>query len=109
MCLIFVIGNTIADRGYISSSLWVSLFVAYGGPYMFALGLKLAQDALAFLQPQLLRWLLAYISTYQTSKASDGTPPTVFEGFAVAALMFGASLIQTVVLHQVSPFQRRWR
>ncbi|KAL1943159.1 hypothetical protein VTO73DRAFT_4830 [Trametes versicolor] len=82
------------------SSLWVSLFVAYGGPYMFALGLKLAQDALAFLQPQLLRWLLAYISTYQTSKASDGTPPTVFEGFAVAALMFGASLIQTVVLHQ---------
>lgn len=73
---------------------------------MFALGLKLAQDALAFLQPQLLRWLLAYISTYQTSKVSDGTPPAVFEGFAVAALMFGASLIQTVVLHQVGPFAR---
>lgn len=69
---------------------------------MFALGLKIVQDCLAFLQPQLLRWLLSYISTYQTAKASNGNPPTAVEGFAIAAIMFGASMIQTVVLHQVS-------
>ncbi|KAI0629229.1 metal resistance protein YCF1 [Trametes polyzona] len=82
------------------ASLWVSLFVAYGGPYVFALGLKILQDCLAFLQPQLLRWLLAYISTYQTAKNSDGRTPTAVEGFAIAAIMFIASLIQTVILHQ---------
>ncbi|KAH9852113.1 metal resistance protein YCF1 [Lenzites betulinus] len=86
------------------SSLWVSLFLAYGGPYAVALGLKIIQDSLSFLQPQLLRWLLSYISTYQTAKASNGNPPTAIEGFSVAALMFGASLIQTVILHQY--FQR---
>ncbi|KAI0352362.1 metal resistance protein YCF1 [Trametes cingulata] len=86
------------------SSLWVALFVAYGGPYAFALGLKIIQDSLAFLQPQLLRWLLSYISKYQTAKASDGNPPTAVEGFAIAVIMFGASLVQTVVLHQY--FQR---
>ena len=83
------------------SSLWTALFVAYGGPYAFALGLKLVQDALAFLQPQLLRWLLSYISTYQSAKDADRDPPTAVEGFAIAAIMFGASMIQTVILHQV--------
>ncbi|KAI0763773.1 metal resistance protein YCF1 [Trametes elegans] len=86
------------------SSLWAALFVAYGGPYVFALGLKIIQDCLAFLQPQLLRWLLSYISTYQTARASDRDPPTPIEGFAIAAIMFGASLVQTVILHQY--FQR---
>ncbi|KAI0819664.1 metal resistance protein YCF1 [Trametes gibbosa] len=86
------------------SSLWVSLFLAYGGPYAVALGLKVGQDCLAFLQPQLLRWLLSYISTYQMAKASNGNPPTATEGFAIAVIMFGASLVQTVILHQY--FQR---
>ncbi|KAI0675473.1 metal resistance protein YCF1 [Trametes maxima] len=86
------------------SSLWTALFVAYGGPYAFALGLKFVQDSFAFLQPQLLRWLLSYISTYQAAKVSDRDPPTVVEGFAIAGIMFGASLIQTVFLHQY--FQR---
>ncbi|CDO77661.1 hypothetical protein BN946_scf184969.g12 [Trametes cinnabarina] len=82
------------------TSLWVALFVAYGGPYAFALGLKIIQDCLAFLQPQLLRWLLAYISSYQTARDAGRDPPTAVEGFAVAAIMFGASMVQTIILHQ---------
>ncbi|KAI0080155.1 metal resistance protein YCF1 [Panus rudis PR-1116 ss-1] len=85
-------------------SLWVSLFVAYGGPYALAAVLKLIQDCLAFLQPQLLRWLLSYISDYQSSRYDGGKGPSPLEGFAIAILMFVASVTQTVILHQY--FQR---
>lgn len=66
--------------------------------------MKLVQDALAFLQPQLLRWLLAYISTYQSSRFSGTDSPSPIEGFAIATIMFLASIVQTVILHQY--FQR---
>ncbi|KAI0731222.1 metal resistance protein YCF1 [Earliella scabrosa] len=82
------------------SSLWVALFTAYGGPYVFALGLKIVQDSLAFLQPQLLRWLLSYISSYQKARFSGDESPSPVEGFAIAAIMFGASIVQTIILHQ---------
>ncbi|THH32362.1 hypothetical protein EUX98_g1802 [Antrodiella citrinella] len=83
-------------------SLWVSLFVSYGGPYMYAGFLKLVQDLLAFLQPQLLRWLLSYISTYQSARLAglSDSGPSKLEGFAIAVLMFVASIAQTVILHQ---------
>ncbi|KAG6330747.1 hypothetical protein ID866_8342 [Astraeus odoratus] len=83
------------------SSLWAALFAAYGGPYLFATFLKLVQDSLAFVQPQLLRWLLSFISEYQTAKGWNFVGgPIAFEGFAVAMIMFGASMVQTVILHQ---------
>jgi ATP-binding cassette subfamily C (CFTR/MRP) protein 1 len=87
-----------------SSSLWVSLFLSYGGPYLGAAFLKLLQDSLAFLQPQLLRWLLAYISNYQSTKGAAHllVGPSPLEGYAVAIIMFVASMIQTVILHQVT-------
>lgn len=86
-----------------SSSLWVSLYVAYGGPYVIALTLKLAQDSLAFMQPQLLRLLLAYISYYQFIQPDPGFGPreSPIQGFALAFLMFAASILQTVTLNQV--------
>lgn len=84
-------------------TLWKALFVAYGGPYAVAAGLKIVQDFLAFLQPQLLRVLLVYISAYQGSRF-DYNRPSDFQGFAIAVLMFVASIIQTVCLNQY--FQR---
>lgn len=81
------------------------MFVAFGRPYLLAACLKILQDCLAFLQPQLLRWLLAYISTYQS--AQDGTSfggslgPSPLQGFAIAAIMFVAAAAQTFILHQV--------
>ena len=93
-----------------STSLWVSLFVAYGGPYAFALFLKIIQDSLAFLQPQLLRWLLSYISDYQSARLGGSlleSGPSKLEGFAIAVLMFVSSVAQTIVLHQVSRIHHR--
>ena len=69
-----------------------------------AAGLKIIQDLLAFLQPQLLRWLLRYISLYQETRYQPEERPSSFEGFAIAALMFIASTVQTVCLNQY--FQR---
>lgn len=87
--------------------MWKALFVAYGGPYAVAALLKVLQDCLAFLQPQLLRWFLAYISAYQSSRFApedDPTRRTQFEGFAIAIIMVVAAIIQTVTLNQY--FQR---
>jgi ATP-binding cassette subfamily C (CFTR/MRP) protein 1 len=88
----------------LDSTLWKSLFVAYGGPYAVAAGLKIVQDLLAFLQPQLLRWFLAYISRYQSAHfgpSKSGDAPNKLEGFAIAAIMFCASVAQTIALNQV--------
>ncbi|PPQ65474.1 hypothetical protein CVT26_000114 [Gymnopilus dilepis] len=84
--------------------LWRALFIAYGGPYAVAAGLKVVQDLLAFLQPQLLRILLAYISWYQSARYQPDGKPSNLEGFAIAIVMFIASVIQTICLNQY--FQR---
>ncbi|PFH45503.1 hypothetical protein AMATHDRAFT_82867 [Amanita thiersii Skay4041] len=84
-------------------SLWKALFIAFGRPYIVAAMLKLCQDTLAFLQPQLLRWLLAYISRYP--RALDKVvKPNVLEGFSIALTMFLAAVIQSITLNQY--FQR---
>lgn len=90
--------------GIYSKSLYLGLFAAYGGPYAIAGGLKILQDCLAFLQPQLLRWLLSFISEYQTSRLHGSDGPSAVEGFFIAVLMFAAAITQTVVLHQVRKF-----
>ncbi|TFK51703.1 multidrug resistance-associated ABC transporter [Heliocybe sulcata] len=84
-------------------SLWVSLFVAYGGPYGLAATLKIIQDCLAFLQPQLLRWLLVYIAAYQRKRVFAIDNPNnlpKIEGFAIALIMFVAAMAQSVILQQ---------
>ena len=62
----------------------------------------MTQDCLAFLQPQLLRRLLSFITDYQEAREGlrNGLP-TPLIGFSFASLMFLASIIQTVILHQV--------
>lgn len=90
--------------------LWKALFVAFGSPYAFAAFLKLVQDTLSFLQPQFLRWLLAYISDYQGALFGaqfGGSPgPDPLEGFAIAALMFVAAVTRSFILHQVRVITR---
>ena len=62
----------------------------------------MVQDCLSFLQPQLLRRLLSFITDYQEAhEGLLGNRPTPLIGFAYAVLMFFASIIQTVILHQV--------
>ena len=85
------------------STLWKALFVAYGWPYAVAAMLKIVQDCMAFLQPQLLRWLLAYISRYQDAlfSPSENALPSALEGFTIAFVMFTAAVLQTIALNQV--------
>ncbi|KAK0488812.1 P-loop containing nucleoside triphosphate hydrolase protein [Armillaria novae-zelandiae] len=94
------LGQTLHDTLQ-KHSLWKALFISYGGPYALAAGMKLAQDCLSFLQPQLLRWLLSYISICQSARyAHDSTKPHPLEGFSIAVLMFVASVAQTIILNQ---------
>ena len=86
----------------------MGLAIAYGQPFVVALFLKTVQDCLSFLQPQLLRRLLSFITEYQ--EAREGLlseRPTPLIGFSFAFLMFFASIVQTIILHQVRCFTLR--
>ena len=52
---------------------------------------KLLQDCLSFAQPQLLRRLLIFVSTYTTD-----TPEPAFHGYLIAGSMFVCAIAQTV-------------
>ncbi|WVN85580.1 uncharacterized protein L203_100729 [Cryptococcus depauperatus CBS 7841] len=77
------------------ASLKVALFRAYGMPYLVAGFLKACYDVLNFMQPQLLKLLLAFVSSYASSQSM---PPIA--GFAISILMFITANIATAVLHQ---------
>ncbi|KAJ7355423.1 P-loop containing nucleoside triphosphate hydrolase protein [Mycena albidolilacea] len=96
------LGNRL-QRYLVKHGVWRSLALAYGGPFFLAAFIKIIQDCLAFLQPQLLRLLLAYIARYQGSRFDDSRPNPL-EGFLIAVTMFVASVIQTILLNQY--FQR---
>ncbi len=80
-------------------NLWIALFRSYVGPYYRAALFKIVSDTLAFIQPQLLRLLIAYVSSY---KSND--PQPVIRGVSIALGMFAVSVVQTIALHQY--FQR---
>ncbi|KAL8951041.1 MAG: hypothetical protein Q9222_002955 [Ikaeria aurantiellina] len=81
-------------------SLWIALFRGFGGPYFRATFIKSISDALAFVQPQLLRLLISFIDSYRTGQERQ----PVIRGAAIAIAMFVVSASQTVCLHQY--FQR---
>ncbi|KAL3471411.1 P-loop containing nucleoside triphosphate hydrolase protein [Aspergillus californicus] len=80
-------------------SLWMALFRAYSAPYVRGAFIKCGSDVLAFVQPQLLRVLINFISSYQTDE-----PEPVIRGIAISMAMFVVSVTQTSLLHQY--FQR---
>lgn len=78
-------------------SLWITIFTSFGGPFALGAGFKVIQDLLAFVQPQLLRLLIAFISSYH---AKDMAPQPLAYGLGIAAAMFLAGVVQTIALHQ---------
>ncbi|KAG7137733.1 Metal resistance protein YCF1 like [Verticillium longisporum] len=77
-------------------SLWLALFRAYGLPYAVAALFKLGNDVSQYIQPQLLRLLIAFVSSY-----GDGEQPQpVIKGAAIAVGMFGCATFQTAMVHQ---------
>ncbi|KAF8463649.1 putative ABC metal ion transporter [Kalaharituber pfeilii] len=76
-------------------NLWIALARAFGWPYLEGALYKVVQDLLNYAQPQLLRFLIAFVASYSTDN-----PQPVSTGLAIAGVMFVASVIQTVTLHQ---------
>lgn len=87
-------------------SLWLALFHAYGGPYMFATIFKVFNDLAAFSQPQLLRYLITFVGSYGEGKVPQ--PP--IKGAAIAIAMFFVACLQTSMIvsslmwHHIIPF-----
>ncbi|CCU76036.1 Multidrug resistance-associated protein 1/ABC Transporter [Blumeria hordei DH14] len=83
-------------------SLWRSIIRAFCGPYLRGALFKVVSDSLAFIQPQLLRLLIAFVKSYREDNTE--APQPVVRGAAIALAMFAVSLGQTIALHQY--FQR---
>lgn len=83
-------------------SLWIALFRAFWAPYFRGALIKTLSDILNFAQPQLLRLLITFVSSY--SADSTVPPQPVARGAAIAIAMFVVSMSQTACLHQY--FQR---
>jgi ABC-type multidrug transport system fused ATPase/permease subunit len=80
-------------------NLWFALIKAYGAPYFRGAIFKTCSDILQFVQPQLLRLLIAWVDSQTRPE-----PQPVIRGAAIALAMFAVSFSQTAVLHQY--FQR---
>ncbi|KAI8662569.1 hypothetical protein LRP88_06782 [Fusarium phalaenopsidis] len=78
-------------------SLWVVLFKAYGGPYMLAAVYKIGNDISQYIQPQLLRLLIAFVYSYHDP---NQTKQPVIQGAAIALAMFACAVFQTTMVHQ---------
>jgi ATP-binding cassette, subfamily C (CFTR/MRP), member 1 len=81
-------------------SLWIALFRAFSGPYFRGALIKTISDALAFVQPQLLRLIITFVDSHR--QGNERQP--AIRGAAIALAMFATSVCQTVTLHQY--FQR---
>ncbi|KKY22663.1 putative abc metal ion transporter [Phaeomoniella chlamydospora] len=81
-------------------SLWIALIKAFGGPYFRGAIIKTFSDCFSFIQPQLLRLLIAFAESYR----AGNEPQPAIRGVAIALAMFAVSVMQTSFLHQY--FQR---
>jgi ATP-binding cassette subfamily C (CFTR/MRP) protein 1 len=88
-----------------SKSLWVALAAAYGNTYLVAGCSKFFSDSLTFVQPQLLRLFLVFISSYQDARrvGSGRSASDASMGFLIAVLMYFTAVSQSVILNQVHP------
>lgn len=77
-------------------SVFVSILKSYGLKFAFGGLFKMMQDAMAFLQPQLLKYLILFVAEY---REKDGELPLT-RGLYIALAMFLVSVFQTLMLHQ---------
>ncbi|ODQ80199.1 hypothetical protein BABINDRAFT_161174 [Babjeviella inositovora NRRL Y-12698] len=82
-------------------SLTRALLKSFAQSFLLGGVFKAIQDCLAFVQPQLLRLLIKFVTTY----TDDKTPQEpLIKGLAIAGAMFVVGVCQTAALHQY--FQR---
>jgi hypothetical protein len=80
-------------------SLWLALFRAYGGPYAVAAIFKVGNDISQYIQPQLLRLLIAFVDSYEPGRQPQ--PP--IQGAAIAVGMFACAIFQTAMIVRLPP------
>uniref|UniRef100_A0A452UGL2 Multidrug resistance-associated protein 1 n=1 Tax=Ursus maritimus TaxID=29073 RepID=A0A452UGL2_URSMA len=68
-----------------------ALLATFSSTLLISIGLKVIQDLLSFVNPQLLSILIRFISNPMAP---------AWWGFLVAGLMFSCSMMQTLILHQ---------
>ncbi|MCJ8738368.1 hypothetical protein PDJAM_G00034890 [Pangasius djambal] len=68
-----------------------ALIRAFGPYFLIGSAFKLLQDIIVFINPQLLRMLIEFTKNKNVPS---------WWGFALAFLMFGCALLQTLILHQ---------
>ncbi|XP_048480556.1 multidrug resistance-associated protein 1 isoform X3 [Plutella xylostella] len=70
------------------ASILPALCLAFGGQFVFGSILKLANDILLFLSPQLLNLLIGFVKTKQP----------IWKGYFYAVLLLGCATVQTMLL-----------
>ncbi|KAH9270061.1 hypothetical protein BASA83_007891 [Batrachochytrium salamandrivorans] len=81
-----------------SPSLLRAVASAFGPVFLSSAIFKGCQDILGFIQPQFLRQMMEFASSY--SPESNMPPVPINRGFIIAFCMLGIALLQTVLLHQ---------
>ncbi|KAJ3066653.1 hypothetical protein HDU98_010066, partial [Podochytrium sp. JEL0797] len=79
-------------------SLLNALMKSYGLAFGSAAIFKASQDALSFLQPTFLRYIMEFTNSW--SPENRGHEQPVSRGFCIAILMLTAAICQTFLLHQ---------
>jgi hypothetical protein len=82
-------------KGRDKASLSIALFRSFGGTFSFAAVFKAAQDVLAFVSPQLLKYLIRF-----TSNENQNHDQPKWHGYALATGLLVAAIIQSICLHQ---------
>ncbi len=78
-----------------SPSLALALLQAFGPSMLLGGFFKAVQDVLQFSQPQMLKFLIQFVTEY-----NDGAEQPLVKGFMIVVGMFSISVIQTAFLHQ---------
>ncbi|XP_046612728.1 multidrug resistance-associated protein 1 isoform X10 [Neodiprion virginianus] len=79
------------------ASILPALCKAFGPTFLFGSLLKLSQDILTFASPQILKFLIAFVET-KDSSGNFGEP--LWKGYFYAVLLFLTATVQTLVLSQ---------
>lgn len=83
------------------ASILPAIAKAFGPTFLFGSVLKLAQDVMTFISPQILRLIIQFVNT---SDVPDKEPEPLWRGIVYAVLLFVVASVQTLLLAQY--FQR---
>lgn len=91
-----------SDKSKKQASILPAICKAFGPTFVFGSVLKLAQDILTFISPQILKLIIRFVNS-SDAEAPDKAEP-MWKGISYAVLLFVVASLQTIILAQY--FQR---